>query len=513
MEQRTLAEVVKAFTQFRIKELNLDSSVFKKRWEYFPGLHSFLQWQESYMYSDQMINNFLKYQESKRKDKKALRMLNKHCRYLVDFANGKEVVLKKLSKYPLKLKESEEIFSEIVDSQLPQKLQQTKEILIRHFLFLLEKSNTPLQNISNQAFQDFTKEIAVTDKKSQQYVVRVLKILGKYAEEKYGCNFTIDFAKEKQPASNRREKYPLKLQESVRIFSEIVESQLPQKLQQTKITLIRHFLYFLEKSNTSFQNISNQTFLDFIKETAVTNKGSQNYVVLTLRLLSKFAKEKYNCSFTIDFSYWKIKRTRRKVIEPFTNEEIKLIYQEMIKNPVNGARDSAIVILAATTGLRYCDVSSLKLSDINWEKKKLYILQNKTKVPVEIPLINKVLNVLADYILNHRPETDNPFLFLTDKEPYIQLKRNNFYSLLNDYCKKAGVVKKEGRAFHSLRRSFATELSIEDVPLTTISQLLGHTNIISDKVYLTYNVSKTLECSFDFSEIPLKSPVYMEMPL
>ena len=405
MEQRTLAEVVKAFTQFRIKELNLDSSVFKKRWEYFPGLHSFLQWQESYMFSEQMINNFLEYQKSKRKTKSALRNLEEHCRYLVDFSKGKEIVFQRLRKYQLRTKESE------------------------------------------------------------------------------------------------------------KIFSEILESQLPHKLHRSEIALIRHFLFSLEKSNTPFQNISNQTFLDFIKETAVTNKGSQRYVVLTLRILGRFAKEKYDCNFTIDFSYWKAKEAPKRVIEPFTSDEIKLIYQEIIKNQENGVRDSAIVLLAATTGLRYCDVSSLKLSDINWEKKKIYILQNKTKVPVEIPLINKVLNVLADYILNHRPKTDNPYVFLREKEPHIQITGNRFNFLLNDYCKKAGVVKKEGRAFHSLRRSFATELSLEDVPVTTISQLLGHTNIINDKVYLTYNVSKTLECAFDFSEIPLKSPVYAEVLL
>lgn len=140
MEQRTLAEVVKAFTQFRIKELNLDSSVFKERWKYFPGLHSFLQWQESYMYSEKMINNFLKYQESKRKDKKALRKLNNHCRYLVDFANGKEIVFQKLSKYPLKLKESEEILSKIVDSQLPQILQQTKNNINTSFFIFTGKN-------------------------------------------------------------------------------------------------------------------------------------------------------------------------------------------------------------------------------------------------------------------------------------------------------------------------------------------------------------------------------------
>ena len=68
------------------------------------------------------------------------------------------------------------------------------------------------------------------------------------------------------------------------------------------------------------------------------------------------------------------------------------------------------------------------------------------------------------------------------------------------------VIKK--RSFHSIRRSFASELSASEVPLTTISQLLGHTNTDSDKPYLSYNRNQLLFCAIDFAEIPIISGYY-----
>lgn len=64
------------------------------------------------------------------------------------------------------------------------------------------------------------------------------------------------------------------------------------------------------------------------------------------------------------------------------------------------------------------------------------------------------------------------------------------------------------RAFHSLRRSFATELSLSEVPLPIISQMLGHKNINDDKPYLSYNRTQVAFCAMDFSDVPIKNGIY-----
>ena len=65
------------------------------------------------------------------------------------------------------------------------------------------------------------------------------------------------------------------------------------------------------------------------------------------------------------------------------------------------------------------------------------------------------------------------------------------------------VSKMPYRSFHSIRRAFATELSIAEVPLTSVSQMLGHLSIDSDRPYLSFNRRQTLLCATGFCEIPL----------
>jgi integrase len=83
--------------------------------------------------------------------------------------------------------------------------------------------------------------------------------------------------------------------------------------------------------------------------------------------------------------------------------------------------------------------------------------------------------------------------------------------MFNRCAEKAGVEKKMGRAFHSLRRSFGTWLAKERVPITTISQLLGHADMDSGKPYLSFDDTQLSECAMDFSDIPLKRRIFNDI--
>ncbi len=115
-------------------------------------------------------------------------------------------------------------------------------------------------------------------------------------------------------------------------------------------------------------------------------------------------------------------------------------------------------------------------------------------------------------------------IFLT---PELTMERKKFFSrighhtrpfaavmpliiLSKKYCKLAGVEKKPRRAFHSVRRSFATELSLKGIPLGEISELLGHRSLRLDKPYLSYNKNIAFVAG-DFSEIPITDGIYTKI--
>lgn len=114
------------------------------------------------------------------------------------------------------------------------------------------------------------------------------------------------------------------------------------------------------------------------------------------------------------------------------------------------------------------------------------------------------------YTLIRRPKSNYQEIFLTVKEPVKPLvkRRYSFTGLCDKYFTQAKINKIPGRGFHSLRQSFATELSKAGVPIETISQLLGHQSIEEDKPYLSYNKEQIAFYVIGFDEIPITNGIY-----
>ena len=109
------------------------------------------------------------------------------------------------------------------------------------------------------------------------------------------------------------------------------------------------------------------------------------------------------------------------------------------------------------------------------EKEELRIVQKKTGTSISAPLNGKTLNAIATYILEERPKSEDPHVFLRAYPPYEAIKSTSPLDYMIDkYCRLASIDKIEYRSFHSLRRAFGTELAVAEVPVTSISQMLGH---------------------------------------
>jgi integrase len=117
-------------------------------------------------------------------------------------------------------------------------------------------------------------------------------------------------------------------------------------------------------------------------------------------------------------------------------------------------------------------------------------------------------NAVADYILEGRPkETGHIRVFLTSRAPLRPLEPSAINDRLLIICGKASITKLPGRNFHSLRRSVGTFMAASEVPVTTISQVLGHSDCNSADRYISAN-PVMMSCSLDFTGIPVTSEVY-----
>lgn len=196
---------------------------------------------------------------------------------------------------------------------------------------------------------------------------------------------------------------------------------------------------------------------------------------------------------------------RDKTIIPILSDEEHDALKSVLKTSKVPLRDKAIILLALRTGLRAADIVRMTLSDIDWVNDTMSIIQSKTGNALKIPLTADVGNVLSAYILNERPKTDNPCVFLRFLAPFRPLSGHAAcYALVRRAFHHAGIrLGSERKGIHVIRHSVASRMLSKGVPVTTISSVLGHSNKSSTDVYLQTDEARMRECALGIAGIPM----------
>ena len=287
------------------------------------------------------------------------------------------------------------------------------------------------------------------------------------------------------------------------------ENRLVKNTKVEMNRILRHFFCFLEETSIENSKLDDSILFLFIQTASDTKQGSMYRVVFAMRLISEYFKKHKIAKLKADFSMIQLKAAPVRMIAPFSRDEMNRMIDCIDLNTFRGVRDKAILLLALETGLRAVDITKLRLSDIDWRNAEVHVIQSKTNKPLSLPLGGSVMNVIADYILEVRPESNFNEIFLRSKSPYRPFSTSAALSnIVEKYCLLAGIEKKPFRSFHSLRRSFATELSTAGVSLPIISQMLGHKNIKEMSPYLSYDRKQTLLCALGFDGIPITNGIY-----
>lgn len=293
------------------------------------------------------------------------------------------------------------------------------------------------------------------------------------------------------------------------IDSALKETGLSQDHQYKLSIVMRQFFCFYEKNHESITEISDRDFIEFIPLIAKKNSNNMNCVLRSLRYLIQHLNKHCLAKINVDLKVFAPKSPPHRLIAPFTQDDIIAMLGVIENNSKTPKRDTAIILLAFNSGLRCADIRNLKLHNIDWKKGEVRIVQKKTDTPLSLPLNGKTLNAIASYILEERPQSDSSHVFLRAFPPYGAIKSTSPLDYMIDkYCRLASIDKIEYRSFHSLRRAFGTELAVAEVPVTSISQMLGHRDMSADKAYLSFNMSQTSLCAADFSEVPITKGVY-----
>lgn len=166
-------------------------------------------------------------------------------------------------------------------------------------------------------------------------------------------------------------------------------------------------------------------------------------------------------------------RYEKKLPVILSKAEVKALLEE----PKNlGHR--AILATLYGAGLRVSEVTSLKVSDLDRERRVIWVRGGKGHKDRQVMLAEPLREVLAAYWRWKRP-TD--WLFPGGK-PDCPLARHSVFDLCRKAAQRAGIAKPVHP--HSLRHAFATHLLDDGVNLLVIQTLLGHAHLKTTARYL-----------------------------
>jgi len=275
---------------------------------------------------------------------------------------------------------------------------------------------------------------------------------------------------------------------------------------QTHERISGQFLEYLEQRKIrDIAEVRGKEISSFIpiiaKHHQPTNMGT---TLSHLRSFLRFVESQNLTEFRLSNAIPSSSGRKIEIVPTITSEEEQKLLGSVDDMTASGKRNYAMLLLALRTGLRSIDIVNLKLGDIRWKSNTIEIIQAKTGTPLVLPLLADVGNVIADYILNGRPDSHQPYIFLRTRAPYRKLAGHSAcYKISCKMMKEAGIRQGKGdrKGFHFLRHSLAARLLAEETSLPIISSILGHRDKDSTKIYLSTDLVHLRACALSLTGI------------
>ena len=265
--------------------------------------------------------------------------------------------------------------------------------------------------------------------------------------------------------------------------------------------LLRILSYFYQNNINNLNELKSEHITNFINE--VINKGNvskrRNFYILRDFLNYLFIESILKEDLSIYVPKIRSK-DKRKLPTYLSVDDVEKLLDSIPKERKVDIRNYTIILIAARLGLRVSDILNIKLKDIDWINYKLNVIQPKTNNLNILPLSKEVGWAIINYIKNSRPKCNNEYLFVKAKYPFEKMEQ---FSCFHKYFDKADIEVNEGneKGIHNLRHSLAKNLLDHDIPIATISSVLGHSNSdITSNTYLKIDIEKLKSCSLEDDE-------------
>jgi site-specific recombinase XerD len=187
-----------------------------------------------------------------------------------------------------------------------------------------------------------------------------------------------------------------------------------------------------------------------------------------------------------------------KIPEALPWQDIRRLIDCIEPGDPSGPRDRAVLLLAATTGMRNAELRRLELGDIRWRDGEIHLRRTKSRRDRVVPLVPEAGRALAEYILRGRPQTEERRIFLSHRPPVRPVSHSSTISAIVKRRLARLHIHPTRAGTHLLRHSLATQLVRQERPIKEVADLLGHQHINTTAVYVKVAVSQLTTVAMPF---------------
>jgi len=222
-------------------------------------------------------------------------------------------------------------------------------------------------------------------------------------------------------------------------------------------------------------------------------KNTQNYHLIALRSFLKYLVRENIPSLSPDRI--ELAKTGERHLDLISHGELERLLAAPKGTELKNLRDTAILELLFSTGLRVSELCSLTVDKVDLKRDEFSIRGKGGKVRV-VFLTDSAKKAVKEYLEKRGDAGEALFIAHSAVGQSKEAKKANSKSInvslepltsrsveriVKHYATKAGISKKVTP--HGLRHSFATDLLSNGADLRSVQMMLGHSNISTTQIY------------------------------
>jgi site-specific recombinase XerD len=165
-------------------------------------------------------------------------------------------------------------------------------------------------------------------------------------------------------------------------------------------------------------------------------------------------------------------------LEILSVEEIKRMYEVC-----NSKLETALLSVVYGCGLRRTELSSLFLSDLDLQKGNLIVRAGKGDKRREVPMSNKVIEDVREYIHHGRRCEHHTIYHLFITTHGNAMSGYTMNEIIKDITSRVSELDSKSVTLHMMRRSIATHLTENGAGIQFVRDFLGHADIDTSQLY------------------------------